>query len=68
MKRKSTKKSTQVNGPEAVRKLTKTGNYTYYVTIPRSAITALGWREHQKVTVQREGNSMVIRDWKAKRG
>ena len=68
MKRTSTKKPSQVIGPEAVRKLTKTGNYTTYVTIPRSDITALGWREHQKVTVRREGDSIVIRDWKAKRG
>jgi hypothetical protein len=68
MKSKSTKQPTQVNGPEAVRKLTKTGNYTYYVTIPRTDIAALGWREHQRVTVQREGDSIVIRDWKAKRG
>ena len=68
MKRKSTTKPTQIDGPEAVRKLTKTGNYTYYVTIPRSDITALGWREHQKVTVQREGDRIVVRDWKAKRG
>ncbi len=67
MKRKSTKQPTQVNGPEAVRKLTKTGIYTYYVTIPRTDIAALGWREHQRVTVQREGDSIVIRDWKAKR-
>ena len=67
MKRQSTKKTTQVKGPEAVRKLTKTGTYTYYVTIPRSDITALGWREHQKVTVHRDGDSIVIRDWKARR-
>ncbi|RKX33639.1 MAG: hypothetical protein DRP71_09720 [Verrucomicrobia bacterium] len=67
MKRKTTKKPTQVADSETVRKLTKTGNYTYYVTIPRSDITALGWREHQKVTVQRDGDSIVIRDWKAKR-
>ena len=67
MKRKSTRHPTRTNGPIAVRKLTKTGNYTYYVTIPRSEIAALEWREHQKVTVQREGDRIVIRDWKAKR-
>ena len=47
----------------AVRKLTKTGDYTYYVTIPREYISELGWRKKQKVVVNRVGKKIIIEDW-----
>jgi bifunctional DNA-binding transcriptional regulator/antitoxin component of YhaV-PrlF toxin-antitoxin module len=46
------------------RKITKTGDYTYYVTIPREYIEALGWRCKQKVAVKLSGKKVVIEDWK----
>ena len=46
-----------------VRKITKAGKYSYYVTIPKSLIKELGWRERQKVTVARKGRKIVIKDW-----
>ena len=49
---------------EAVRKLTKTGSYTYYVTIPREYIAELGWRKKQKVSVKFLGKKIIIEDWK----
>ena len=49
---------------EAVRKITKTGVYTYYVTIPREYIAELGWRKKQKVAVRLEGKKIIIEDWK----
>ncbi|MEZ5277458.1 MAG: AbrB/MazE/SpoVT family DNA-binding domain-containing protein [Opitutaceae bacterium] len=49
---------------QPVRKITKTGTYTYYVTIPKSLIDQLGWREKQKVVVVKEGDTLVVRDWK----
>ena len=49
---------------EAVRKITKTGSYTYYVTIPREYIAELGWRKKQKVSVKLSGKKIVIEDWK----
>ena len=48
---------------EAVRKITKTGSYTYYVTIPREYIAELGWRKKQKVTLKLSGKKVVIEDW-----
>jgi hypothetical protein len=48
----------------AVRKITKTGTYTYYITLPKVAITELGWRARQKVVVKRVGKRLVIEDWK----
>jgi len=45
---------------EAVRKLTKTGRYTYYVTIPKAYIDALGWRERHKLTVKLQGSRVIV--------
>ena len=46
------------------RKLTMTGKYTYYVTIPREYIEALGWRKKQKVTLKLSGKKIIVEDWK----
>ena len=70
MKKKATtqtkKKNVSIRGSksEPVRKITKTGTYTYYVTIPKALIDELGWRERQKVVVVKSGDTVVIRDWK----
>ena len=45
---------------EALRKLTKTGRYTYYVTIPKAYIDALGWRERHKLMVRLQGSRVII--------
>ncbi len=47
-----------------VRKLTMTGQYTYYATIPKEFIQALGWRKKQKLTVRLSGRKIIIEDWK----
>ncbi|MCK9615297.1 MAG: AbrB/MazE/SpoVT family DNA-binding domain-containing protein [Candidatus Omnitrophica bacterium] len=46
------------------RKITKTGDYTYYVTIPAEYIEELGWRCKQKVLVKLLGKKVVIEDWR----
>ncbi len=46
-----------------IRKINRTGGYSYYVTIPKSHIEELGWRKRQKVVVTLEGDQIVIRDW-----
>ena len=53
----------QGSGTETVRKLTKTGQYTYYVTIPKAYIEELGWKERQRVVVRRSGSKLTIEDW-----
>jgi hypothetical protein len=55
--------STRGSRTEPVRKITKTGSYTYYVTIPKSIIDALGWKERQKVVVEQVDQTVVVRDW-----
>ena len=57
----------QASGDETVRKLTKTGSYTYYVTIPKADIEALGWKERQRLRVRLTGQKIVITDWKPRK-
>lgn len=56
----------KATGEEDIRKLQKTGSgqASYMVTIPKEYIKELGWKEHQKVVVKREGKKLSITDWK----
>lgn len=47
-----------------VRKLTITGNMTYYVTLPKWMIEKLKWKKGQKVEIKLKGNKIVVEDWK----
>jgi hypothetical protein len=47
-----------------VRKLTRSGSHSYYVLLPPEIIRDLKWKAHQKVTVEKQGKNVVIRDWK----
>ena len=47
-----------------IRKVSKMGNGSTYVTLPVELVRELGWRERQKVVVHRSGTKLVIEDWK----
>ncbi len=47
-----------------VRKLTKAGSHSYVINVPKELVTEFKWREHQKLTLERKGDSVVIKDWK----
>jgi len=50
-----------------IRKLTKKGEYTYYVTIPKEIIEKYGWKPKQKLTIEDKGRgSLEIKDWRRK--
>jgi len=50
-----------------VRKLVKTGAYTYTLSIPKEIIEKYGWKEKQKLTVEDKGRgALEIRDWKSR--
>ena len=49
-----------------VRKLTKTGRSSLYVVLPKEFLEDLGWREHQKLVVERSRGGLFIRDWRRK--
>jgi antitoxin component of MazEF toxin-antitoxin module len=46
-----------------VRKLTRLGKVSLAVTLPKDILDELGWREKQKVVVERKGQTIVIKDW-----
>jgi len=46
------------------RKLTKNGGGTMYVSLPKDFVKDLGWRERQKLTVERVRGGIMIRDWR----
>lgn len=48
------------NQDGVTRKLTKTGTYTYYVTIPKEYIDALGWRKKQKISVKLVDKKIIL--------
>jgi Ni/Co efflux regulator RcnB len=47
-----------------IRKITVTGNGTYYVTLPRWIIEKLKWRKGQRIEIKLRGNKIQIEDWK----
>lgn len=36
---------------------------SYYVTLPIQIVREFGWRETQKVVIEKRGKEIVIRDW-----
>ena len=49
-----------------IRKLSRVGGgKTYSVTLPIEIIREFGWRESQKLVVEKYGkNKIIIKDWK----
>jgi len=56
MNRKSKEKNT--------RSLTRIGKTSLAVTLPRDIVVEFGWREKQKVVVKKQGQNIIITDWK----
>ncbi|KKR43992.1 MAG: hypothetical protein UX02_C0001G0365 [Candidatus Moranbacteria bacterium GW2011_GWC1_45_18] len=52
---------------EIIRKLTKTGRGSMYVVLPKEHIRDLGWRERQKLVVQRVKGGLLIKDARSKK-
>ena len=51
---------------EKIRKLQKSGNGSYIISLPIGKIRELGWKENQKVVVEfdKRGKKFIIKDWK----
>ena len=45
------------------RKLLKTGEYTYMLTLPKEWIKKLGWRSKQAVELELKGKQITIKDF-----
>jgi len=50
-----------------IRKLTKSGRYSYYVILPKNFIDELNWRERQKMVVSLRGKKITIQDFEPKK-
>ena len=50
-----------------IRKLTKTGKYTYYIVVPKALIRRLRWRERQKLVIKQSRKGLSIKDWTKKK-
>lgn len=46
-----------------IRKLYKTRSGTTLVSLPKELVDDLGWRDGQKVVVNRNRGKLVIEDW-----
>jgi hypothetical protein len=51
---------------ESIRKLTKSGEYSYYALLPPEWIRELNWKERQKLVLKKIGKRITIQDWKRK--
>ena len=45
------------------RKLLKTGDYTYMLTLPKEWIKKLGWRAKQQVELELKDKSIEVKDY-----
>lgn len=52
-------------GSENIRKLNRLGGMTYSLTLPIHYIRELGWQQHQKLSVTKQGKKLIIEDWEA---
>jgi len=53
-------------GQQSVRSITQNSTGTYSVSLPIAFVRKLKWRQGQKVTVERRGKDLIIKDWKKK--
>jgi len=48
------------------RKLSRSGRGSLYVILPREFVKSFGWKERQKLVVERVKGGLLIRDWRKK--
>ena len=57
--------SKQKVNQEQIRKIQKS-NGSYLISLPMGAMRELGWREGQKIVVQKRDEGFIIINWKKK--
>ena len=45
------------------RKILKTGDYTYMLTLPKEGVKELGWRSKQAVELELRGKEILVLDY-----
>jgi hypothetical protein len=56
----------QQEGKENTRKVQRSKGM-YYISVPLELMRKLGWRERQKVVVNKFGKGLRVKDWVKKR-
>ena len=46
-----------------IRKINKSNSGSYYITLPIDVVRELSWKKSQKVTVEKYGKGIIIKDW-----
>lgn len=54
----------QKTGQENVRKLSRVGGITYTMSLPLGIVQELGWQDHQRIHVRKDGDRIILEDWK----
>ncbi|MCA9342922.1 hypothetical protein KC950_02835 [Candidatus Saccharibacteria bacterium] len=52
------------DGEQDVRSITQNSSGTYSVSLPIGLIRQLRWQRNQRVTIKKQGNKLVITDYK----
>ncbi len=47
-----------------IRKITKSGSGSFYITLPIELVRELKLKERQKMVVKKKGKGILIEDWK----
>ena len=51
----------------AQRKLTRSGDYSFYVLLPPEWLKELGWRERQRVILKKQGKTITLQAQKTRK-
>lgn len=64
-KQEENREGSEGDNQASVHKIQRTGRagMSYMVTLPKEMVKELGWRERQKVTIEKDGDQLVITDW-----
>ena len=51
-------------GEQNVRSISQNKTGTYQMSLPIELVRELKWKNHQRVVVKKQGNKLVVEDWK----
>lgn len=51
-------------GEQSVRSITQNSSGTYSVSLPIALVRQLRWQRNQRVVVKKQGNKLIIADYK----
>jgi antitoxin component of MazEF toxin-antitoxin module len=52
-------------GEQEIRNITVNRTGTYQISLPIELVRLLRWQQGQKITVKKQGEKLIIEDWKS---